>query len=60
VQNPKLHHWIRLHNQGKPKYMHHATFQRLVNEYEEREAEAMGLAMKWLLRSGERMATKCQ
>ncbi|WP_324752097.1 hypothetical protein [Roseovarius sp. Pro17] len=35
---------------GRPKHMHHATYQRLVSEYEEREAEALGLTMDWLLR----------
>ena len=37
---------------GKPKHMHHATYRRLVAEYEEREAEALGLTMDWLRRFG--------
>lgn len=35
---------------GKPKYMHHATYGRLVAEYEEREAAALGQTMDWLQR----------
>ncbi|WP_322867341.1 hypothetical protein U5922_014830 [Aquicoccus sp. G2-2] len=35
---------------GKPKHMHHATYRRLVAEYEKREAAALGAVMNWLER----------
>ncbi len=37
---------------GKPKHMHHATYQRLVAEYEQREAVALGAVKDWLGRYG--------
>ncbi len=43
---------------GNPKHMHHATYQRLVNDYEKRGAVALVMSMNWLLRLGDRMATK--
>lgn len=33
---------------GKPKHMHNATYQRLVAEYEDREAVALGAMIAWL------------
>ncbi len=33
---------------GKPKHMHNATYLRLVAEYEDREAVALGAMMNWL------------
>lgn len=45
---------------GKPKHMHHATYQRLVAECEQREAEALGLTMNWLSRFSEQTAEKRQ
>lgn len=35
---------------GKPKHMHHATYRRLVKEYEYHEAAALGAMMNWLRR----------
>ncbi|MDX1785243.1 MAG: hypothetical protein R3210_03885 [Roseovarius sp.] len=32
---------------GKPKHMHHATYQRLVTEYERRESVALGAMQDW-------------
>ena len=35
---------------GRPKHMHRATYWRLVREYDEREARALGDMMDWLRR----------
>jgi len=45
---------------GKPKHMHHATYQRLVAEYEKHESDALGAMMGWLLSYRDRTATKRQ
>lgn len=43
---------------GRPKHMHHATYLRLVKEYERREAEALGAVTDWLSRR-DGMLAKC-
>lgn len=47
-------------DRGKPKHMHHATYQRLVAEYEKREAAALGAMASWLLRFQGQTAAKHQ